>query len=212
MLSRLVAAALAALVCWAGDGFAQTTDPGPVRVGDRWSYDIKDDLTGDLRQSVTIVVVEVNDKEITTRATVRGRDRPLTTVFDPGWGRIDDGTWKLQPAGIGIQQPLQVGKEWRSDANAMNIQSGVPFRASGVAKVAAQESVTTPAGTFDTYRIDTTVRLLNTRDQTKSSTWTFVYWYAPAVNRWVKRKTEARYEGRLRDSNIEELTEYSRKP
>lgn len=30
-----------------------------------------------------------------------------------------------------------------------------------------------------------TVRLINTRDQTKSSTWSFVIWYAPAVNRWV---------------------------
>jgi hypothetical protein len=63
----------------------------------------------------------------------------------------------------------------------MNMQSGVAFRASGLAKVAAEEKVTTPAGTFDTYRIDTTVRLINTRDQTKSSTWTFIYWYAPAV-------------------------------
>ena len=187
-------------------------EPGPVRVGDRWAYDIKDDLTGDLRQSVTIVVVDVSEKEITARAMVRGKDRPLTMVFDLDWGRIDDGAWKLQPAGIGIKKRLKIGDEWRSDANAMNLQSGVAFRASGLAKVAAEEKVTTPAGTFDTYRVDTTVRLLNTRDQTKSSTWTFVYWYAPAINRWVKRRTEARYDGRIRDSSVEELTEYSRKP
>ena len=141
---------------------------GPVRVGDRWSYDVKDDLTGDLRHAVTVVVVDVNDKEITTRATIRGKDRPQTMVFDLDWGRIDDGAWKVQPSGIGIRKPLQVGKEWRSDANAMHRQSGVAFRASGVAKVVGREQVTTPAGTFDTYRIDTTARLVNTRDQTKS--------------------------------------------
>jgi hypothetical protein len=212
MPRQFVAVSLALLLCWSGNSAAQTPDPGAIRVGDRWAYDIKDDLTGDLRQSVTVIVVDVSEKEITTRATVRGKDRPQTMVFDLDWGRIDDGAWKLQPAGIGIKKPLKVGGEWRSDANAMNLQSGVAFRASGLAKVAAEEKVTTPAGTFDTYRIDTTVRLINTRDQTKSSTWTFVYWYAPAVNRWVKRKTEARYEGRLRDSSIEELTEYSRKP
>jgi hypothetical protein len=200
------------LFCWNADCAAQTADPGPVRVGDRWSYDIKDDLTGDLRHSVTVVVVDVSDKEITTRASVRGKDRPQTMVFDLDWGRIDDGGWKLRPSGIGLKKPLEVGKEWRSDANAMNLQSGVAFRASGVAKVVKEEQITTPAGTFDTYQVDTTVRLVNTKDQTKSSTWTFVYWYAPAVNRWVKRKTEARYEGRLRDSHVEELTEYSRKP
>ena len=82
---------------------------------------------------------------------------------------------------------------------------------SGVCVWVGEEQITTAAGTFDTYRIETTVRLVNTRDQTKSSTWTFVFWYAATVNRWVKRKTEARYEGRLRDSYVEELTEYSRK-
>jgi uncharacterized protein involved in copper resistance len=56
------------------------------------------------------------------------------------------------------------------------------------------------------------VKLLNTRDQTKSQTWTFVFWYAPTINRWVRRKTEARYDGRLRDSFVDELTEYARKP
>jgi hypothetical protein len=208
---RNVAICLAFLLSWAGNCGAQTVDPGPVRVGDRWSYDVKDDMTGDLRHEVTVVVVDVNDKEITTRATIRGKDRPQTMVFDLDWGRIDDGTWKLRPNGIGIKKPLQVGKEWRSDANAMHMQSGVAFRASGIAKVVGEERVTTPAGTFETYRVDTTVRLVNTMDQTKSSTWTFVFWYAPAVNRWVKRKTEARSEGRLRDSSIEELTEYSRK-
>jgi hypothetical protein len=208
---RIVLLAVA-LLCWAAGCAAQAAEPDPVRVGDRWSYDLKDDLTGDLRHSITVVVVEVTDKEITTRTTVRGKDRPLTMIFGLDWGRIDDGAWKVNPSGLGIKMPLEVGKEWRSDANALHRQSGVAFRASGFAKVVKQEQVTTPAGTFDTYQVDTTTRLVNTQDQTKSSTWRFVYWYAPSVNRWVKRKTEQRFDGRLRDSHIEELTEYSRKP
>jgi len=91
------------------------------------------------------------------------------------------------------------------------LQSGVTFRATGAAKVVEQEQITTPAGTFDTFRVDMTVRMINTKDQTRSQTWTFVHWYAPAVNRWVRRKAEWRSEGRLRDSYSEELTEYSRK-
>jgi hypothetical protein len=211
MIGRLIAINLAALLFLHAASAAQTAEPGPIRVGDRWSYEIKDDLTGDLRHAVTVVVVDITDKEITTRTAIRGKDRPQTMVFDLDWGRIDDGAWRLLPSGIGIKRPLQVGKEWRSDATAMHLQSGVAYRASGVAKVTGEEQITTAAGTFDTYRIETTVRLVNTRDQTKSSTWTFVFWYAATVNRWVKRKTEARYEGRLRDSYVEELTEYSRK-
>jgi hypothetical protein len=212
MTIRCIAIALAVLLSWFGICTAQTADSGPLRVGDRWSYDIKDEATGDLRHAVTVVLIDINDKEITTRATIKGKDRSQTMVFDPDWGRIDDGRWKLRPSGIGIKMPLEVGKEWRSDANAMNLQSGIAFRASGIAKVMGEEKVTTPAGTFETYRVNTTVRLVNTRDQTKSSTWMFESWYAPSVNRWVKRKTEERSEGRVRDSYVEELTEYSRKP
>ena len=170
MVKDILAIGLAVLLCWPANGAAQTAVPGNIRVGDRWSYDIRDGLTGDHRQAITIVVVDINDKEITTRTTYRGKDRPQTMVFDLDWGRIDDGAWKLSPSGIGIRKPLQVGKEWRSDGNAMNLQSGVPFRASGVAKVMSQEQLTTPAGTFDTFRVEMTVRLINTRDQTKSST------------------------------------------
>jgi hypothetical protein len=81
-----------------------------------------------------------------------------------------------------------------------------------VAKVVGQEQVTTPAGTFDTFRIEMTVRQINTKDQTRSSTATFVTWYAPEINRWVRKKTDVRSEGRSRDSFSEELTEYSRRP
>jgi hypothetical protein len=212
MLRRFIAIGLVSLFLLPLSCAAQTIDPGAIRVGDRWSYDIKDGFTGDLRSATTVVVVEINDKEITTRVTNRGTDRPQTMVYDPDWGRIDDGTWKLRPSGIGIKKPLQIGMEWKSDSNGINLQSGVAFHASGVAKVAGREQLATPAGTFDTFRLDMTVRLINTRDQTRSQTWTFVVWYAPAVNRWVKRTAEFRQEGRLRDSFSEEMTGYSRKP
>jgi len=212
MLGRAIAKGLAIQLFLVSYCAAQSVDPGPIRVSDRWSYEVKDSLTGDLRPATTVVVGDVNDKEITARITVRGRERPHTAIFDPDWGRIDDGSWKLRPPGIGIKKPLQIGKEWRSDANAVNLQSGVTFRAEGVAKVVGQEQVTTPAGTFDTFRVDMTVRMINTKDQTRSQNWTFVVWYAPAVNRWVKKTSEWRSEGRVRDSFSEELTEYSRKP
>jgi len=212
MLRRFVAIGLPLLLLLPCYSLAQSIDPGPIRVGDRWSYELNDALTGDLRPAMTVVVGDVNDKEITARVTVRGRDRPQTMVYDLDWGRIDDGAWKLRPPGIGIKKPLQIGKEWRSDASGVHLQSGVTFRANGVAKVVGQEQVTTPAGTFDTFRLDMTVRMINTKDQTRSQTYTFVVWYAPAVNRWVKRTTEWRSEGRVRDSFSEELTEYSRVP
>jgi hypothetical protein len=216
MLRRVIAKSLAIQLLLVSYCAAQTVDPGPIRVGDRWSYDIKDALTGDLRQAVAIVAAEINEKEVTTRISARGRDgrdRPMTIVFNPDWGRIDDGVWKHRPSDLlGIKKPLQVGKQWRAEGNSTNIQTGVAMQTSGLAKVVGQEQITTPAGTFDTFRVDLTVRQINTKDLTKSTTLTVVVWYAPAINRWARKSTEVRFEGRLRDSFSDELTGYSRKP
>jgi len=213
MLRRAITTSLAIQLLLVSYCAAQAVDPGPVRVGDRWSYDIKDGLTGDLREAVTIVVGEVNEKEITTRNFIQGRDRPRTFVFDHDWNRIDDSVWKHRPNDLlGIKKPLQVGKQWRAEGNSTNMQTGVAMQTSGLAKVVRQEQITTPAGTFDTFRVELTVRQINTRDQTKSITVNTVMWYAPAINRWPKRQTEIRAEGRVRESFIDELTEYSRRP
>jgi hypothetical protein len=77
---------------------AQTPDPGGIRVGDRWSYDIKDGLTGDPRNAITVVVAETNDKEITTRVTYQGKDRPQTNVYDPDWVELTTVAGSFAPA------------------------------------------------------------------------------------------------------------------
>src|SRR5262245_23906284 len=125
MLRHLAACSFAALLSWSGNCAAQTADPGPVRVGDRWSYDIKDSATGDLRQAYTLVVFEVNDKEIIGRGTIKGYEtRPQTVVYDLNWGAIDNGTWKYRPSELPIRTPLHVGKEWRLEFNSQNMKDG----------------------------------------------------------------------------------------
>jgi hypothetical protein len=157
-------------------------------------------------------VFEVNDKEIIARVTIKGHEnRPQTSIFDLNWGLKDNGVWQYRPSEIAINQPLQVGKEWRWDVNAKNMRDGSGWSTSGVAKVLGQENVTMAAGTFDTFRIEAKGRQLGASDQ-RSFLTAQVFWYAPAVNRWVKRTFEARSEGRNRDSVSEELTSYSRKP
>jgi hypothetical protein len=138
---------------------------------------------------------EINSKEITTRVFARGKDRPNTVIHDLNWGLVDNGVWREQPSFAWIGTPLHVGKEWRGNGTLQNIRTGTALRTSHSMKVVGQERVTTRAGAFDTFRIEHKVRQVN----------------APAVNRWVKKATETRFEGRLRDSTSEELTEYSRK-
>ena len=191
---------------------AQAGDLAGVLPGDRWVYEVKDEITGDLKRTTTVVVLDVSEKEINTRMSVRGAARPFETVYDRNWNRIDDGIWKFRPSdGAGVQTPLQVGKEWRFE-NKSTHANGTALSTTGQSKVVGEEKVTTSAGTFDTFKIETRMRHVNANDQTKASIVNATLWYAPTVNRWVRRTYETRIEGRVRDSHTEELTDYSRKP
>jgi hypothetical protein len=192
---------------------AQMADVAAVLPGDRWVYEVKDEITGDLKSTTTIVVLDVSDSEINTRLSVRGVGRPQQVVFDRSWNRVDDSIWKYRPSdGTGIRAPLQVGKDWRFENNATHFQNGTALSTTGQSKVVSEEKLTTSAGTFDTFKIETTMRQVNSNDQTKAASVTSALWYAPSINRWVRKTYSVKIEGRLRDSHTEELVEYSRKP
>ena len=117
------------------DVVAQVGDLAGVLPGDRWVYEVKDEITGDLKRTTTVVVLDVSEKEINTRMSVRGAPRPFETVFDRNWNRIDDGIWKFRPSdGAGVQTPLQVGKEWRFE-NKSTHANGTALSTTGQSKV-----------------------------------------------------------------------------
>jgi len=195
------------------DVAAEVGDLAGVLPGDRWVYEVTDEITGDLKTTTTVVVIDVSEKEINARMSVRGGARPVQTVFDRNWNRIDDSVWKYRPSdGSGVNTPLQVGKEWRFESKATHFQYGSAISISGQSKVVGTEKVTTSAGTFDTFKVEINTRQINSNDQTKASTANTTLWYAPTVNRWVRKTYKLHVEGRLRDSHMEELTDFSRKP
>lgn len=195
------------------DAAAQVADVAGVLPGDRWVYEVTDEITGDLTLTSTVVVLDVSESQISTRVSARGAPRPNQILFDRSWNRIDDSIWKYRPSdGTGIQAPLRVGKEWRFEAKATNFLNGTALSSSGQSKVVAEESVTTSAGTFDTFKIETAMRQINSNDQTKAASVNAVLWYAPSVNRWVRKTYKVQIEGQIRDSQTEELSNYSRKP
>lgn len=192
---------------------AQTADVAGVLPGDRWTYEVTDEVTGDVKQTTTVDVLSVADNEIVTRVTARGAPRPLQVVYDRNWNRVDDEIWKYRPSdGSGIPAPLQIGKEWRFDSKATHFQSGTAMRITGQSKVVAQEKITTEAGTFDTFKVESSIRQINANDKTKAAKVSATLWYAPSINRWVRKTYKLQVEGRMRSSNTEELADYSRKP
>jgi hypothetical protein len=142
---------------------------GSARAGDRFIYDTKDEVTGEPKGSYVAVVTEVSDKEIVNSISIPGKPGSRLVVYDRNLNRIDDSTWKFKPNdGQGVRLPLTVGKTWRIEYEARNIQSGAVFRTTGMSKVAGQETVTTSAGTFETFKIESHFKSYNTVDQTKS--------------------------------------------
>src|SRR5262249_13031577 len=67
---------------------AQVADIAGVLPGDRWVYEVTDEITGDIKQTTTVIVLDVSEKEINTRVSTRGAASPRQIVFDRGWGRI----------------------------------------------------------------------------------------------------------------------------
>jgi hypothetical protein len=191
---------------------AQSPAEDAVKVGERWVYDTKDETTGFPKATYSHVVTEVSPKEIVVSLTFRGQSSSSLVVYDHDWNLIENSTVKFKPNnGQGIRRPLSVGKEWRAEYEARNSTSGVAVKGSLLNKVAAQEMITTPAGDFDTFKVETRVREFNTANPSRLFQLENVIWYAPQVNRWVRRQFVTKVQNRTTASTSEELAEFSRK-
>jgi hypothetical protein len=182
-----------------------------VKVGDRWVYDQKDEITGFPKDTYSVVVTEVSPKEIVVNMTLRGKTGSSLIAYDHDWDRIDWPNVKFKPNdGQGIRSPLAVGKEWRTEYEARNTQTGAGYKGSVLNKVVAQETITTPAGTFDTFKIETRVRSIVTSDPSQASEFENVTWWAPKINHWVRRRLVTKFQHRTLSITSEELTDFSR--
>jgi hypothetical protein len=204
--------------------FAQTPNATPApaataqetmedtQLGDHWTYELRDDISGDVKSTLTNIVTEVTDSQVGVRITKLGTSNTGYQTFDHSWNLIDNGVWRYKPNdGTGIRAPLTVGKTWSFKSTDLNNTAGSSWKRSGTSKVVAQENVTTPAGTFDTFKIETSFQMQNANDPTRKVQAVTQTWYAPAINHWVKHSFVSRSEGRVREKSTVELVEYGRR-
>jgi hypothetical protein len=183
-----------------------------LQVGDHWTYELRDDVSGDVKSTLTNTVTDVSPSQINIRLGKLGTSNTGYQTYDHSWNLMDNGSWHNRPNdGTGIQLPLAVGKTWSFKSTDLNNTAGVSWKRSGTSKVVAQESVTTPAGTFDTFKIETSIQVQNTNDPTKKIQTVQQSWYAPSIDHWVKRSSVSRSATRVIDKNTTELVEYGRR-
>ena len=180
--------------------------------GDRWTYEIRDEITGTVTSTREFAVTEVTPTNISVRYKNLANEKQGLIVYDRSWNAIEDRPWKYSPHnGTGIQSPLAVGKTWPVQTNNINSANGSVWKRSGNSKVLAEESITTKAGTFDTFKIETKFTGRNVNNPTFKNEVTSLTWYAPAIDHWVKRTFVSRADKHLQINNVIELVEYGRK-
>ena len=182
------------------------------QTGDHWTYELRDDITGEVKSTITTTVTDVSDADISIRVGLLGNPNSGYLNVDRSWNLTNSGIWRYTPNdGTGIRTPLAAGKSWSFKGTDLNSTAGVSWKRSGTSKVVGQESITTRAGTFDTFKIETSIQIQNANDPTKKLQAVQQTWYAPAIDHWVKRSYVSRAEGRVRDKNTTELVEYGRR-
>lgn len=181
------------------------------QLGDHWTYELRDEITGDLKSTMTHTITDVSATEIGIRIAMVGKNDSGFQTYNRSWDLLS-GLWRFTPNdGMGVRTPLEVGKSWPVKSTAFNGANGASLKISGTSKVTAKETITTRAGTFEVYKIETSIEQRNGNDATKKFLTEQQTWYAPAIDHWVKRATVNRSEGRVRDRAQIELVEYGRR-
>jgi hypothetical protein len=212
MLKRLGAATAIAMATATGAS-AQTpaVSTGELQMGDRWTYASRDEITGQDLPIFTHTVTDVTPTEIGIRLTKPGRPNGYIT-YDRAWNMTSNGPWRYTPNnGMGIKEPLTVGMAWKVKASETNSTNNASWNRSGDVKVLAQENITTKAGTFDTFEIESTFEDRDNNDATKKLQAVQRMWYAPMVNHWIKQTLEVRMGGTLRQNTSVEVIDYGRR-
>jgi hypothetical protein len=181
--------------------------------GDHWTYEIRDEITGETSATRENVITEVTPTDISVRfRSVGTSPNEGFTIYDRSWNLTTSQPWKYSPNdGTGIKAPLAVGKTWAFRCNEVNAGAGVTWNRSGTSKVVAEEGVTTRAGTFQTFKIETSYSNRNVADPSRQAEITSVTWYAPAIDHWVKRTFISHVDKHVRVNNTIELVDYGRK-
>ena len=179
--------------------------------GDHWVYEVRDEITGKVTGKQTETVTDVTPTDVAVRRQTAA-DKTLNYAYDRSWNAKITGLEKYAPNdGRGFKLPLTVGATWPVQATATNGENGRILKFTGRSKVVGQESITTKAGSFDAFRVETTYAMALAANPTQKVDAVLESWYVPAINHWVKRTYVTRANKLLRSNETFELVEYGRR-
>lgn len=190
---------------------AQISMPEP-QPGDHWTYEMKDQISGMVKRTQTDLVTDISKNTIGVRFDRAGTNSSGNAIYDLSWNIVRNAIFNYSPNdGTGIRSPLTVGAQWKFTSQYSNLRDGSTWRRSGTSRVTGRESVTTKAGTFDAFVIETNYVNKSTRMPAPPGQISERTWYSPDIDHWVKRTLILRRSGHVFQDNAIELIDYGRK-
>jgi hypothetical protein len=197
-VSRRIAA-----IALAGLSFALAAQEAqrPARVGDVHVYSAEM-KTERKRYEEKVTVTAIEGERIRTQHVRSDRPDPTQGIYARDWATVLSGNSgaAFEPA-MKVLGPLEVGRGWESVHEVKNA-AGALSRLKLESTVVAREKLATPAGEFDTWRIDSKGYLSGLSWQ---GGWGISQkvWYAPAIDRVVR--FEYREQRSMGTDNVVEL-------
>jgi len=195
--SLLLAAAAALPGCTLPGAGPDRPVPMPrLRVGDRWRYQVFDRHRDRLVET-PIVEVAAIAPEIVLRVTGRGSAAAPDERYATPWTVLQETQYGLsmqfdEPVPL-VPLPLPPGT---GSTRVMSYTLPGETRGrrwSQRLSIDGWETVTVPAGRYDSLRISRVISFDHPDTGRNASTRTDRLWYAPDVNRWVRREWRGEY-------------------
>jgi hypothetical protein len=186
-------------------------DMQQLAVGDHWSYDLTDEISGEIKQKETATITDLSSKDVTVRTELADSPKVGITIYDTSWNIIKINSTRFSPHdGSGVQLPLKIDKSWNTEADRID-SKGIVWKKTVQSRVTGRETIKTKAGEFDSFVIDSKFLVQNTNDRTRKTEAEVRTWYSPILNHWVKRASLVRVSGHVLQNNVLELTSYGRR-
>lgn len=190
-------AASTAIVASAATGGASLPPPvavpltqaeAPVfRVGEEWKFAYTNELDPSKNKTYVQRVANVSPEGV--RLEIPSSGGPRFVDLDRDGNFVRSAVESFAPSAETLRFPLFVGKSW--DAEYTYTSGNWTSHCERESKVVAVERVSTPAGIFDAFRVESRTGYSGTAVSSGAGRSYSVDWYAPAVGRVVKEDFES---------------------
>jgi hypothetical protein len=182
-----------------------------AKAGSYWNYEVTDQIRN-TKLIYETTLTEVKDQERVMRSNTRGLANYVINLFDENWNLLEGGSFKYEPhMGNGLPGSLAVGSQSSTELTIRQQQQNGwtdAGPAAAEAKIVAAEPIATKAGKFETLRLESWFKSTAANAQLLNSETTYIVWFSPELDHWIRFDLEQRSSGRLVLKTRSELIEY----